>query len=177
MKWYNEPSVWKIEGDEIIVTSHENTDFWRKTEYGYIYDNGHFYYQPVEGDFSVEVNVSGQYKEQYDQAGLMVRLDESHWLKCGVELIDEVPHFITVMTKDYSDVSLIPMSADLSWIGMRILRHGDVLDVFYSFDLKNYTAFRKAHFTSAKTTDVGIMVASPTKGNFPAIFKKFKINT
>lgn len=176
MEWYNKPSDWKIEGNEIIVTARENTDFWRKTEYGYICDNGHFYYQPVKGNFCVEVNVKGEYKEQYDQAGLMVRLNETHWLKCGIELIDGVKHFITVMTKDYSDVSLIPISEDNDWIGMRILRRKDVLDVFYSFDLSHYTPFRKTHFTSAETTDVGIMCASPTKGNFTTIFKEFNLN-
>ena len=26
--------------------------------------------------------------QQYDQAGLMVRLDPQHWLKCGIEYVD-----------------------------------------------------------------------------------------
>lgn len=176
MKWYNEPLTWKIAGDLIQVTPDEKTDFWRKTEYGYIYDNGHFYYQPIQGDFSVEVNVDGEYKEQYDQAGLMVRLDDTYWLKCGIELIDGVKHFITVITQDYSDVSLMPIPTNLSGIGMRILRKGDVLNVFYSFDLTNYILFRKSHFTSAETVDVGMMCAAPTKGGFFTTFKGFNLN-
>ena len=76
MHWYNEPAAWAAEGDIITVTADPGTDFWRKTHYGFIRDNGHFYYQEVSGDFRCEVKVSGRYAALYDQAGLMVRVDE-----------------------------------------------------------------------------------------------------
>ena len=75
MHWYNEPAVWAANDDTITVTAEHDTDFWRKTHYGFIRDNGHFYYQEVVGDFRCEVKVSGGYAALYDQAGLMVRLD------------------------------------------------------------------------------------------------------
>jgi len=34
-----------------MVRSRSKTDFWRKTFYGYITDNGHFFCLPVGGDF------------------------------------------------------------------------------------------------------------------------------
>ena len=175
MKWYNEPQSWQIEGDIIQVTSSQNTDFWRKTEYGFIRDNGHFYYEAVKGDFCAEVSVEGQYKEQYDQAGLMVRLDESHWLKCGIEFIDGVQNFMTVVTQDYSDVSVIPLSPDRPLLRMGVRRRKEVLEVLYSLTKDQYHAFRMTHFTSADTVDVGIMCASPTKGSFSTVFQGFQI--
>ena len=63
MEWYNEPPVWEIQGETITVTSGAKTDFWRQTHYGFIRDNGHFFYQPVQGDFIVEVKVSGEYRD------------------------------------------------------------------------------------------------------------------
>lgn len=87
----------------ISITSGQRTDFWRKTHYGFIRDDGHFYYEQVKGDFIVEVKVSGQYEELYDQAGLMVRLDEANWLKCGIEFVEGVQQVSAVVTRDYSD--------------------------------------------------------------------------
>ena len=92
MHWYNEPAVWAANGDTFTVTADPGTDFWRKTHYGFIRDNGHFYFQEVAGDFRCEVKVSGGYAALYDQAGLMVRLDAETWLKCGIEFVEGVQY-------------------------------------------------------------------------------------
>jgi hypothetical protein len=105
MEWYNEPPFWQLQGDTLTITSEPKTDFWRKTHYGFIRDNGHFYHQQIQGDFTVEVKVTGQYAALYDQAGLMVRLDEANWLKCGIEFVDNVQQVSAVVTRDYSDHS------------------------------------------------------------------------
>ena len=73
MKWMNEPGSWNRSGDKLVVRSRAKTDFWRKTFYGYITDNGHFLYLPVSGDFVFQARVNGQYAALYDQAGLMRR--------------------------------------------------------------------------------------------------------
>ena len=51
MTWMNEPASWKRSGDVLTVRSRAKTDFWRKTFYGYVTDNGHFFHAPVSGDF------------------------------------------------------------------------------------------------------------------------------
>ena len=43
--WLNEPEIWKPEGQTLMVRANAQTDFWRKIHYGFIRDNGHFYYQ------------------------------------------------------------------------------------------------------------------------------------
>src|SRR5882724_8093715 len=58
MKWMNDPASWKNEGGKTIVRSKPKTDFWRKTYYGYITDNGHFFHLSVNGDFSFEARIS-----------------------------------------------------------------------------------------------------------------------
>ncbi|OWY64952.1 hypothetical protein B7486_44450 [cyanobacterium TDX16] len=77
MQWYNSPPAWSIEDGKIRVMAGAKTDFWRKTHYGFIRDNGNFYYQSVTGDFVVDVKVTGQYKTLYDHAGIMIRQDET----------------------------------------------------------------------------------------------------
>src|SRR5262245_53986713 len=83
MSWLNPPASTRQSGAQLVVRSGGKTDFWRKTFYGYITDNGHFFGLPVEGDFLFQARVNGQYAALYDQAGIMVRLDERQWMKCG----------------------------------------------------------------------------------------------
>ena len=87
MEWFNQPPAWDDGGATITVHTAARTDFWRTTHYGFIRDSGHFYYRPVAGDFTAEVEVRGRYQDLYDQAGLMVRQDAHTWMKCGIEFV------------------------------------------------------------------------------------------
>ena len=73
MKWMNDPASWKVANGQIVVRARPKTDFWRKTFYGYITDNGHLFHLPVSGEFTFEARIGGQYAALYDQAGLVVR--------------------------------------------------------------------------------------------------------
>ena len=103
MEWLNEPPQWTRGGSMIRLEVEPETDFWRKTHDGGVRDNGHFYFERAEGDFSAQVRLSAEYSAQYDQAGLMVRLDETTWLKCGIEYVDGVQFASTVVTRDLLD--------------------------------------------------------------------------
>ena len=109
MQWFNEPPQWQHNGDEIHVSVAPGTDFWRKTHYGFIRDNGHLYVQRVAGDFVAEVKVAGAYRDLYDQAGLMVRIDDAHWVKTGIEFVHGVQYVSAVVTNDFSDWSVAPL--------------------------------------------------------------------
>ena len=67
MRWLNEPASATISEGKLVVRAKPKTDFWRKTFYGYITDNGHFFHLPVSGDFVFEARVDGQYAALYDQ--------------------------------------------------------------------------------------------------------------
>ncbi|MGB7849034.1 MAG: DUF1349 domain-containing protein, partial [Candidatus Acidiferrum sp.] len=51
MTWLNEPASWKKSDGQIAIRSRPKTDFWRKTFYGDITDNGHFFHLSASGDF------------------------------------------------------------------------------------------------------------------------------
>jgi uncharacterized protein len=114
MQWLNEPAHWSISGNQIIVRTSPKTDFWRITHYGFIRDNGHFYFDQINTDFVVEVDIRGSYKDLYDQAGIMIRSDENHWIKAGIEYVDGVQHLSAVVTHGYSDWSVTPLLTPLS---------------------------------------------------------------
>ncbi|HCF26685.1 MAG TPA: DUF1349 domain-containing protein [Cyanobacteria bacterium UBA11049] len=177
MEWYNEPPVWEIQDETITVTSGAKTDFWRQTHYGFIRDNGHFFYQPVQGDFIAEVKVSGEYQDLYDQAGIMVRLDEFNWMKCGIEFVEGVQQVSAVVTRDYSDWSIIPMPQNPTSLWLRVIRRDTAIVVQYSLDGRQHTMLRMAYLTSVKSVNVGVMCASPEGNGFAMKFEEFKIRS
>jgi uncharacterized protein len=177
MKWYNEPISWKDENGTLAVTSGAKTDFWRITHYGFIRDNGNFYYQEVTGDFSISVKITGQYQVLYDQAGIMVRLNDQTWIKTGIEFVNGVQQVSAVVTRDFSDWSVVPLLQNPPSLWLRLYRRSSTIEVQYSFDGQNYTMLRLAYLTEVETLQVGLMCASPEREGFQVTFEEFKIET
>lgn len=178
MTWFNEPPNWSHNDDKIIITTGPKSDFWRKTHYGFIRDNGHFYYQSVQGDFTLTAHFQGDYQDQYDQAGIMLRLDETTWVKAGIEFVDGVQQISTVVTRDYSDWSVTPYTNTLSdsiWI--RLKREGGACEVFYSYDRQDFHMMRTFHLADDETLGVGLMCASPEGDGFSVTFDSFFIES
>lgn len=174
MKWLNEPASVKQSGNQVDVLTRAKTDFWRKTFYGYITDNGHFLQAPITGDFILESRVTGEYADLYDQAGLMVRVDSQNWMKCGIELVDGVEHASVVVTRDFSDWSTVGgITSKTTW--WRVVRKGDSLESLYSLDGKAYTSIRLGYMQLPKTVNAGVMCASPEGKGFHCTFDKLQL--
>src|SRR6266849_9797760 len=175
MKWLNEPGSAKQSGEQLAVTTKPKTDFWRKTFYDYVTDNGHFFFLPVTGDFTFESRVAGKYAALYDQAGLMVRIDSSTWLKCGLELVDGIGHASVVVTRDFSNWSTVrgvPTKDPLWW---RIVRKGSSLEVLFSPDGRNFTSTRLGYLPLQASVEAGIMCCSPEGTGFESTFDELHI--
>jgi len=173
MHWFNEPPQWSDEDGKLTVTTGPKTDFWQKTHYGFRRDNGHFYHQVARGDFVAEVRLAGDYRDLYDQAGLMVRLDADHWLKCGIEFVEGVQHASAVATNVYSDWSVVPLPENPAAIWLRLKRQGDSVEVSYSLDGAAYTMLRLAYLPPADEVQVGPMACSPDGAGFTVTFEGF----
>lgn len=177
MQWYNEPPQWKLENSMLMVTTGAKTDFWRTTHYGFIRDDGHFYYQTAEGDFVFTAQFTGQYHDLYDQAGVMLRVDEQNWIKCGVEFVEGVQQASVVVTRQFSDWSVTPLPQNPPTIWLKVKRSGDAVEVFYSLDGSHYTLLRLAYLPPDKPVQVGIMCASPQGAGFTVHFDHFQLTT
>jgi regulation of enolase protein 1 (concanavalin A-like superfamily) len=176
MLWYNEPPSWEAWGNSIQVNTGPKTDFWRKTHYDFIRDSGHFYYEMVEGDFTAEVKVIGQYTDLYDQAGLMLRLDDNHWLKCGIEYVHGVQHASVVVTREFSDWSVVALPENPPEIWLRLSRQAETVQVFYSLDGQNYNLLRLCYLPPSGSAGVGPMCASPDGEGFQVTFEAFNVS-
>jgi hypothetical protein len=188
MQWLNEPAQWSHINHQVLLTTNPKTDFWRKTHYGFIRDNGHFYYQTVAGDFTAEVKITGQYQVLYDQAGLMVREDETTWLKCGIEYVEDVQNVSAVVTRDFSDWSVMPLLQPPESLWLRVQRRAeatglpatrapqrDAIEVQYSLNGEDYQMLRLAYLTRTETVQVGLMAASPQGEGCEILFEDFKL--
>jgi len=173
--WMNPPRRWRREGASLICTADPKTDFWRKTFYGYITDNGHFYYRKVKGNFTTIVKISGQYHDQYDQAGLMIRVDTNNWMKCGVEFVDGHQNISVVMTRDFSDWSTARLSEGAGPLWMKVVRKGPALDIFHSLNGKDYVESRVGYLGTADLVMVGLMCAAPEGKGFEARFDDWTV--
>lgn len=174
MQWLNPPAHAVIEAAELRVTSAASSDFWRKTHYGFVRDNGHFFYKEVAGDFTVEARVEGKYKDLYDQAGLMLRVDEANWIKTGIEYVYERQNASVVVTREFSDWSVIGLENPTSF-WLRATRKAEAVEIFYSLDGQHYELMRLAYLVPSPTTMVGLMCASPDGTGFEMRFSDFSI--
>ncbi|CAF2910882.1 unnamed protein product [Rotaria sp. Silwood2] len=165
--WYNEPKKWSINQTNINVHTDGNTDFWRKTHYGFERDNGHFYYQSLHGDksFTVAVNIRGKYNTLYDQGGLMLRTDENNWIKCGVEYVDGQQFASVVVTVNgWSDWSVVSIKAP-EVLKLRAKREKEAVHIdFAEGEDGDFKMMRLAYLPvtdRSRAMMVGIMCASP----------------
>lgn len=177
MSWMNDPASAKISGNAITVRSRAKTDFWQKTFDGYAADSGHFFHLPASGDFTFTALINGQYATQYDQAGLMVRIDGENWMRCGTEFIDGKRYASVVFTRTYSDGSTLPDLSETEPIWWRVVRKNNSIEAFCSVDGTKFMSVRMGYFPTQRTVEVGLMCAAPSGPGFDASFKALKLET
>ncbi|MFA8435258.1 MAG: DUF1349 domain-containing protein [Marinifilaceae bacterium] len=175
MQWFNEPTNWKVKNDKLTMEVTPQSDYWRITHYGFTVDDGPFYYTTRGGEFEAQVKITGDYKTRFDQMGLMLRIDEKHWIKTGIEYVDGVYNFSTVVTNDYSSWSVVVLKEKPRSIWIKAIRKVDAVEIYYSLDGEKYVMSSLAYFPQQKPAMVGMMAASPDGDGFEAVFEDFKV--
>lgn len=137
------------------------TDFWRITHYGFVRDNGPFYFKEQEGNFVANVHISGQYRELFHQAGLMIRINKKNWIKTGIEYVNGVQNVSAVVTREYSDWSVVPREDNPTSVWLRLTRKNDFVQVEYSFDGTAFHMLRLAYFSPKVKAEIGMVAAAP----------------
>ncbi|RFM25797.1 DUF1349 domain-containing protein [Deminuibacter soli] len=175
MKWYNQPSRSSGDAHTLTMTVDPKTDYWRITHYGFIRDNGPFYYMEQEGDFEASVKITGAYNELFHQAGLMIRKDEKNWIKTGIEYVDGVQNVSAVVTREVSDWSVVPRHDSPKSMWLKLLRKGDFVQISYSFDGKQFDMLRLAYFPPKEKAMIGMVAAAPGNKSFEVTFEDFTV--
>lgn len=133
-QWLNDPTRWpqsgnvsgEAEGDgghyeigndgaELTISAPAKKDFWSKTFYSplLVKSDASAYVCQISTAVEATINVEFSYNPvtQFDQAGLLVYVDDKHWVKCGIEYCDNSPRLSVVVCNDFSDWSTQPWHA------------------------------------------------------------------
>ena len=176
MQWFNEPMNWEIKNPTTFVMQvPAKTDYWRITHYGFTVDDAPFYYATYGGEFEVKVKITGVYKTTFDQMGLMLRTDHKNWIKTGVEFVDGKQNVSTVVTHNTSDWSVIELDKAPKSLWIKAVRRLDAVEVFFSYDDKEYKMIRTCYLEDNCPVQVGLMGASPDGDGFEAVFEDFEV--
>jgi uncharacterized protein len=174
-KWYNEPAQWSLSATGLTVVTDRATDFWRKTHYGFIRHSGHLYGLTASGGFTASVRVRADYKCLYDQAGLMVLVDDENWAKAGIEMSDGEAMLSSVVTVGSSDWATGSYRADASDFWIRATVADGVLRIQASGDGRRWPLVRLCPFPRSDRYVVGPMCCTPEREGLSVLFSDFAV--
>jgi hypothetical protein len=125
MAWLHEPT-WRIDSGSLIVRTQRDSDFWQRTHYGFRRDNGHALLEEISGNVAIRARFKFNPTAQYDQCGILIRVDEDNWFKCSIEYENKNDSRLgSVLTRDgYSDWATQDISSK-------------VKDIWYEVEIKN----------------------------------------
>jgi regulation of enolase protein 1 (concanavalin A-like superfamily) len=175
--WNNEPSQWHADGETLSLTAEPNTDFWRLTRCGFARANGPTYTTAVSGDFDALVGISGDFRNRFDQAGLYAAIDDSHWVKCGLEFEDGRRWKGAVVTNGSSDWSAAELDEASTTFWVRLRRRADWIWIEGGPGPDRLSFMRMASFPSANPVQVGAYAAAPGTRPFSAVLLGLSVST
>ena len=139
-------------------------------------DDGHALLLIGGASFTASVTFEGAYEHLYDQAGLMLRVDATRWIKIGIEYTDGATNFSIVVTDGRSDWSVVRSPAATGPQTVRLtLSDGAALGQFRDKE-GAWTLMRLAPFASADQISVGPMACSPERSGFQVRFTDFTLS-
>ncbi|GIG53885.1 DUF1349 domain-containing protein [Demequina activiva] len=169
--WTTEPVRAAIDDGVLRVEAREGSDAWRVTSYDFIHDDAHALLAPLAAREAVEVSFLLDYSEQFDQAGVMIRVDERTWIKAGVEVSDGAPQVGAVVTRGVSDWSVAPVP---EWVGrevtVRASRAGDAVTVRARVEDEPWRLVRVAPLDPTADARAGLFCCAPSRSGLTVTF-------
>ncbi|MFN4214771.1 DUF1349 domain-containing protein [Exiguobacterium sp.] len=164
-QWMNEPSDVEIT-ERLTFHTLSDTDFWRNTHYGFNRMTAHALLTDVSAErFTCRATIEMEPSHTYDQAGILLYVNDDHWLKTSIEFIPDGPsHLGAVVTSyGYSDWSTRDFpNEDIS--GPKtfelVYTDGDV-EVFFEYGDGRREQLRIAHLHDVSALRVGPYACSP----------------
>lgn len=177
LSWRCPPRRWQLDASNacLRIWCDEHTDYWQRTHYGMRADNGHFLYLTAPGNFSLETTVRMFPKSQYDQAGLMVWLSPSCWVKASLEYQLEGDNYLgaVVTNSGYSDWSTQPLDRSVTEFSLRLMLEGSDLIAHCSLAAGRWQQLRVATLLERRIGEsvmCGLYACSPKQAGFSVEF-------
>lgn len=173
--WLNPPPDAEETGAALDVTTAPTSDFWRTTYYGFTRDSGHALLVDLAVGQSIEVDFRADFTALYDQAGLMLRISPSRWIKAGAEMSDGMLQLGAVVTDGMSDWSCAPVP---HWsdriITLRMSRGADAVVLRARTENEPWRMIRLAPLKTEDAVRAGPFCASPERGDLVVRFTEMR---
>lgn len=190
-RWINPPQEFVVGPSEITLQTEPGTDFWQSTFYGFQYNNAHALVLNRSDNFTFSVSIECAYRTAFDQAGIIIWIDENNWIKASLEYENEnFSRLGAVVTNaGYSDWSTRDSPA-LTRFEFRISRRGPDFMIEARTD-SSWEQLRITHLSALGETtkqmgitpsnelltgpsvEVGIYACSPGNSQFEAKFRQW----
>lgn len=182
LTWRCPPTRWEIDvvSGGLHVWSDSGTDFWQRTHYGFRADNGHLMYLPAKGTIRAETRVRIFPHHQYDQAGLMIWISPSCWIKTSVEYEPDSDCQLgaVVTNSGYSDWSTQPVDRSVREFWFRLSIDGSLVVAYFSLNGIDWRQLRMATLLERNASEpvcCGLYLCSPRGSGFKAEFDYLSI--
>ena len=192
-EWLREPAHALVDAEGVRITTTPGTDLWQRTYYGFRNDNAPALLLPAATNTTMTVRVRFQYRQRYDQAGVLVHLDADTWAKASIEHEDDqLSRLGSVVTNDgYSDWATrdIPSTRQM-WY--RVSRRGPDFRFEASSDGNRWEQMRIFHLhglgettgemgaaavlPDGPTVGIGVYACSPEESSFEARFDQIRMH-
>ncbi|MDN6428937.1 MAG: DUF1349 domain-containing protein [Propionibacterium sp.] len=169
---WTHPPVRAHEGpDGLRAEAAEGSDAWRLTSYGFIHDSEHALVTDFAAGGGMEVTFRADFCQQFDQAGIFLRVDELRWIKAGVEYADGALQVGAVVTDGFSDWSVVPVP---QWNGgaitLRLSWSGDAVTIRARRDEEDWRLVRVTHLPDDLPAEAGPYLCAPTRAGLEVTF-------
>ncbi|RCX23712.1 hypothetical protein DFP94_1011314 [Fontibacillus phaseoli] len=174
-RWLNSPLSARKEETFLKVVPEKGRDFWKKTFYGFEYEDGAALLADWANDLAVEVSFQlSSFTELYDQAGILLYHGPGQWIKTGVEMNDGIPQLSAVVTDGYSDWSL---AAVPEWAGEEVTLRASIMKDAVVIRARTrhhaWRTIRVARFPYPTGNQAGPFACSPTRDGFEVTFTRW----
>lgn len=174
-EWLNKPLSARIEDQFLKVVPEKGRDFWKKTFYGFEYEDGAALLADWSNDKAVEVSFQlSSFTELYDQAGILLYHGPGQWIKAGIEINDGIPQLSAVVTDGYSDWSL---AAVPEWAGEEVTLRASIMKDAVIIRARTrhhaWRTIRVARFPYPAGNQAGPFACSPTRDGLEVTFTRW----
>lgn len=177
--WRNQPaSVTGTSTGGLLAEAVRGSDAWQRTSYGFVRDSEHGLLRPFAPGTAVEVAFVASMTEQFDQAGLLLRIDSEHWVKAGTEFADGILRLSVVATNTYSDWSAAPVP---DWSGKTVTIRASLSDGALTIraraDREAFELVRVVPFSTDKPEPIhaGPYLCAPSRDGFQVEFTSWRV--
>ncbi len=189
-QWINEPKTKQLSQGSLQLKTEPETDFWQRSYYGFRKADAPALLFNTQENFSFLVKVAFNYQALFDQAGVIIFIDDDNWFKASIEYENGTFSKLgSVVTNiGYSDWATTDIKTP-EYIWYRLSRRGPDFRIEFSYDGDEFYQMRIFHLhalgeTSAEmcqgdpseTTNLnirfGVYACSPTASSFTATFSE-----